>query len=194
MMGAPPPFRRRPQISELMRSESCQSGPCSSSTTFLPARVSTAANAAPAAPAPTMTASTFSRLAISPAPLRQDMGHVGNPEPCEALDGAVDHIDRVVAQRTVDERLRRSLPALELALAQPIDEIVLLAGIELGEAALVQRPAGMIDAAQGRPIEIDIGRPHLGHPQAQERVRRRDRELLIDEMGDAVLLRPDRER
>src|ERR1700722_20391673 len=103
-MGAPLPFRRRPQMSELMRSESCQSGPCSSNTTFLPARVSTAANTAPAAPAPTMTASTFSRLAISPVPLRQDMRHVGNPEPGEALDGAVDHIDCVVAQRAVDKR------------------------------------------------------------------------------------------
>src|ERR1700688_711804 len=111
-------------MSELIRSESCQSGPCSSSTTFLPARVSTAANTAPAAPAPTMTASTFSSAAMSPAPLRQDMGHVGNPEPRQAFDGAVDHIDRVVAQGPVDQCLRGSLPALELALAQPIDEIV----------------------------------------------------------------------
>src|ERR1700719_4584947 len=122
-MGAPLPFRRRPQISELMRSESCQSGPCSSSTTCLPARVSTAAKTAPAAPAPTMTASTFSSVAISPAPLGQDMGHVGNSEPRESLHGAVDDIDRVVAQNAVDERLRRSLPALDLAPAQPIDEL-----------------------------------------------------------------------
>src|SRR5260221_10951370 len=105
MMGAPLPFRRRPQISELIRSVSCQSGPCSSSTTFLPARVSTAANTAPAAPAPTMTASTFSNAAMSPAPFGKDMGHVGNPEPGEALDRAVDDIDRIIAQRAVDERL-----------------------------------------------------------------------------------------
>src|SRR5450755_4084196 len=109
MMGAPLPFSRRPQMSELIRSVSCQSGPCSSSTTFLPARVSTAANTAPAAPAPTMTASTFSKLAMSPAPLRQNVGHVGNPQARKALDGAVDHIDRIVAQRAIDEGLRRPL-------------------------------------------------------------------------------------
>src|SRR6266851_9149715 len=125
-MGAPLPLRRRPQISELMRSESCQSGPCSITTTFLPARVSTAANTAPAAPAPTMTASTLSNVAISPAPLGEDVRHVGHPEAGKALDGAVNHIDRVVAQRAVDERLRRSLPAIELALAQPGDEVALL--------------------------------------------------------------------
>src|ERR1700730_16345596 len=156
MMGAPPPLRRRPQMSELMRSESCQSGPCSSSTTFLPARVSTAAKTAPAAPAPTMTASTFSSVAMSPAPGGQDVGHVGNPEPREALHGAVDDIDRVVAQRAVDEGLRGSLPALDLALAQAVDEIMLLRCAQLGEAALVQRLARMIDPAQGRAIEIRI--------------------------------------
>src|SRR5258708_8749829 len=122
-MGAPLPFKRRPQMSELMRSVSRQSGPCSSSTTFLPARVSTAANTAPAAPAPTMTASTFSSVAMSPAPLGQDVGHVGNPEPREALHGAVGHVDRVVAQGAVDEGLRRSLPALDLALAEAVDAI-----------------------------------------------------------------------
>src|SRR5258708_29505081 len=127
-MGAPLPFKRRPQMSELMRSVSRQSGPCSSSTTFLPARVSTAANTAPAAPAPTMTTSTFSSVAMSPAPLGQNVGHVGNPEPREALHGAVDDIDRIVTQRAVDKRLRRSVPALDLVLAQPIDEIVLLGG------------------------------------------------------------------
>src|SRR5262249_37835680 len=119
-------------MSELIRSERRQSGPCSSTTTFLPARVSTAANTAPAAPAPTMATSTFSRVAISPAPLRQDVRHIGNTEPREPLDGAVDHVDRVVAQRAVDEPLRRPLPAVELALAQPGDEVMLLGGGQLG--------------------------------------------------------------
>src|SRR5215471_17724584 len=102
-------------MSELMRSESCQSGPCSITTTFLPARVSTAANTAPA---PTMTASTFSNVAMSPAPLREDVRHVGHAEARKALDRAVDHVDRVVAQHAVNRRLRRPLPALELGLAQ----------------------------------------------------------------------------
>ena len=56
------------------------------------------------------------------------------------------------------------------------------------------RAAGAIDPAQGGAIEIHIGRPRLGDPQAQERMRGRHRELLIDEMGDAVLPRPDGER
>src|SRR5258708_4483647 len=170
-MAGPLPLRRRPQMSELMRSESCQSGPCSSSTTFLPARVSTAANTAPAAPAPTMTTSTFSSVAISPAPRRQNVRHVGNAEPREALDGAVDHVDRVVAQGAVDESLRRPLPALDLVLPQPIDEIVLLGGVELGEAALVQRAAGAVDPAQRRPVEIHVrrARPRAPHPQAPAR-------------------------
>src|SRR5580704_4389937 len=193
-MGAPLPFRRRPQMSELMRSESCQSGPCSSSSTFLPARVSTAANTAPAAPAPTTTASTFSSAAISPAPLGQNVGHVRNSQTREALHGAVDHVDRIVAQGAVHEGLRRSLPALDLVLTQAIDEVVLLAAVELSKAALVQRPAGAVDPAQRRAIEIHVGRAHLGDPQAQERVSGRHRELLIDEMGDAVLACPDRQR
>src|ERR1700687_196780 len=117
-MAGPLPRRRLAQMSELMRSESCQSGPCSITTTFLPARVSTAAKTAPAAPAPTMTASTFSNVAMSPAPLGEDVRHVGNREARKSLDGAVDDVDRVVAQRAVDELLRRSLPALELVLAQ----------------------------------------------------------------------------
>src|SRR5262252_6729217 len=120
-MAGPLPRRRRAQMSELMRSESCQSGPCSITTTFLPARVSTAANTAPAAPAPTMTASTFSNVAISPAPLREDVRHVGHAEARKALDRAVDHVDRVVAQHAVDRRLRRAQPALELALAHAGD-------------------------------------------------------------------------
>src|SRR5215813_12881477 len=122
---------RLAQMSELMRSESFQSGPRSITTTFLPARVSTAANTAPAAPAPTMTASTFSNVAMSPAPLREDVRHVGHAEAGKALDRAVDHVDRVVAQHGVDGRLRRSLPALELALTQAGDEVSLLDFCEL---------------------------------------------------------------
>src|SRR5712672_2044649 len=139
---------RLAQMSELIRSESFQSGPRSITTTFLPARVSTAANTAPAAPAPTMTASTLSKVAMSPAPLREDVRHVGHPEARKALDGAVDHIDRVVAQRAVDEGLRWSLPALELVLAQPADEVALLRLGELGIFPAEQRLARALDPAQ----------------------------------------------
>ena len=88
-MVGPAPLSRRPQMSDEMRSVSFQSGPCSSSTTFLPARASTAANTEPAAPAPTITASTFSS-AISPPLLRKDVGQVRHADPGEAFDGAID--------------------------------------------------------------------------------------------------------
>src|SRR5580658_303335 len=110
-------------MSELMRSVSAQSGPCSRSTTFLPARVSTSANTPPEAPAPTMTASTFSSAAMSPCPRRQDVRQVGHADAREALDGTVDDVDRVVAQHAVDEPLRRpGVPALDLLMAQELDE------------------------------------------------------------------------
>src|SRR5579883_276489 len=193
MIGAPAPLSRLPQISELMRSESCQSGPRSNKTTFLPARVSTAANTAPAAPAPTIAASTFSS-AMSPAPLRQDMRHVRNIDARKAFDGAVDHVDRIVAQHRVDEALRRPFPAFELALAQRIDERPLRRGIKRRIAALVLRLARTIDAGERRAVEICIRRAHFRDPQAQQRMRRRLRQLLIHEMGDAVRARPDRQR
>src|SRR5262245_66228839 len=108
-----------------MRSESCQSGPCSRSTTFLPALASIAAKTDPDAPAPTMTTSTFS-LAMSPPLGRRDVGHVGNAEPGIAFHGAVDDIDGVAAQHQIDEWSARPLPALDLVLAHAVDEAALL--------------------------------------------------------------------
>src|SRR5882724_2144447 len=138
---------RLAQMSELIRSESFQSGPRSITTTFLPASVSTAANTAPAAPPPTMTASTFSNVAMSPAPLREDVRHVGKAEAGEAFDRAVGDVDRVVAQHAVNGRLRRPLPALELALAQAGDEVALLGFCELGILAAELRLARALDPA-----------------------------------------------
>jgi hypothetical protein len=60
------------------------------------------------------------------------MGHVRHAEPRKALDGAVSHVDRVIAQCAVDERLRRALPAFDLVLAQAGDEVALLGGGEVG--------------------------------------------------------------
>src|SRR4051812_37711574 len=107
---------RRPQISELTRSLLSQSGPNSSTTTFLPARVSVSAKMEPAGPAPTMATSTFSCVAISPPRLRKDVGHIGNAEALEALDRAVDDVDTVVAEDAEDALLRRALPVGVLAL------------------------------------------------------------------------------
>jgi hypothetical protein len=89
--------------------------------------------------------------------------------------------------------LRRPLPTFELALAQMIDEIVLLGRSEIGKAALVLRLAGAVDPTQSRAIEVHKRRARLGDAQAQERVGGRLRELLIHEVGDAVLARPDRQ-
>src|SRR5689334_13105002 len=167
---------RLAQMPELIRSESFQSGPRSITTTFLPARASTAAKTAPAAPAPTMTASTFSNVAMSPAPRRRDVRHVGRSDPLEARDRSVDHVDRVVAQRQIDIGLRGALPALELTLPQRIDEIALLGGIERRVAALVLGLAGALDAGERGAIEIEIGRAGLGHPDGEQRLLGRDRE------------------
>src|SRR6266849_7084410 len=96
--GAPAGLTRRPQMSEEMRSEACQSGQLSITTTFLPALDSTAAKTEPDAPAPTMTTSTFSCVAMSPPLFRSDMRHVGDAQGLVAFHGAVDHVDRVAAQ------------------------------------------------------------------------------------------------
>src|ERR1700744_1866935 len=119
-------------MSDEMRSESCQSGPLSISTTFLPALASTAANVEPDAPAPAITTSTFSStfscVAISPPLVGLDVGHVGDAKTLIALHGAVDDIDGIAAQHEIDQRGRRTLPSLEFVLAQLINEIVLLGG------------------------------------------------------------------
>src|SRR6266545_1030998 len=185
---------RLAQMSELIRSESFQSGPRSITTTFLPARVSTAANTAPAAPAPTMTASTFSNVAMSPAPRRLDVRHIGRSDPPEALDCSVDDVDRVVAQRQIDAGLGGALPSLELALPQRIDEIALLGRIEGRKRAPVLALARALDAGERGAIEVDVGRSRFGHPDGEQRLLGRDRELAVDEMRDAVLPCPDRER
>src|ERR1700710_1634745 len=130
MNGCPTGLMRRPHMSDEIRSVSCQSGPLSISTTFLPALASTAANTEPDAPAPAIPTSTFSSvfccLAISPPLVGCDVRQVGNAETLVSLHGAVDDIDRVAPQHEVDLRGRWTLPAVELVLAEPIDEIVLL--------------------------------------------------------------------
>src|SRR5215467_7806652 len=133
MIGPPAGFTRRPQMSELMRSESCQSGPCSKITTFLPCAASTAANTEPEAPAPTMATSTFSCVAMSPAPGRRDVRHVGDGELGVAVHGAVDHVDRVAARHQINEGSRRTLPAVDFVLAHEIDERALGRRVELDE-------------------------------------------------------------
>src|SRR5262249_10083970 len=171
-----------------MRSESCQSGPCSSRTTFLPALASTAAKVEPEAPAPTMTTSTLSFVAMSPPLGRRDVRHVGNSQRLVARHRAVHHVDRVRAQQRVNERRRGTLPAVELVLAHAIDEIVLFRRRQLDEA-LALRLAHAIDGAEGSAIEIRVGWPHIEDARFEQRFLRRPRNLLIDELDDAGLTR-----
>src|SRR6516165_2400592 len=157
-----------------MRSVSCQSGPCSRMTTFLPAFASTAAKTEPDAPAPTMTTSTFS-FAMSPPLGRSDVGHVRNAEAGIALHGAVDDVDGIATQDQVDEWSTRPLPALNLVLAHIVDEAALLGLAELCKRpAVVERLAGAIDRAQRRAIEIRVGRAHVEDARFEQRLLRRE--------------------
>src|SRR3954462_5112858 len=152
-MGAPAGLSPRPQNSELIRSVSCQSGPLSSRTTFLPALASTDAYTEPEAPAPTITTSTFS-FAMSPPPLGRDVGHVRHPEGLVALHRRVDDIDGVAAQHAVDERAGRALPALGLVLPHQIDEVALVTRRQHRELAREGFVAARIDRAHGGAIEV----------------------------------------
>src|SRR5271167_2764059 len=125
MKGGPTGWMRRPHMSDEIRSVSCQSGPLSINTTFLPALASTAANVEPDAPAPAITTSTFSCVAISPPLVGCDVRHVGDAEALISLHGAVDDVDGIAAQHEIGEPGRRALPALDLVLAELVDEIVL---------------------------------------------------------------------
>src|ERR1700748_3172922 len=114
MKGGPTGLMRRPHMSDEIRSPSCQSGPWSISTTFLPALASTAAKVEPDAPAPAITTSTFSCVvAISPPLVRCDVRHVGDAEALISLHGAVDDIDGIAPQHEIGEPGRRALPAVD---------------------------------------------------------------------------------
>src|SRR5262249_7080695 len=178
---------RRPQKSELMRSASCQSGPCSRITTFLPVFASTAAKTEPDAPAPTMTTSTFS-FAMSPPLGRSNVRPIGNTEGGIAVHGAVDDVDGIAAQHQIGERSRRALPTLDLVLAHSVDEAALLGFAQLRKAvAVVECLAAAVDGTQRGAIEVRIGRAHVEDAGFEQRFLRRNRDLLIDEMGYAGL-------
>src|SRR5215813_7146286 len=187
-------LRRRPQISELMKSLWLQSGPNSRITTFLPARASTSAKIAPVGPAPTMATSTFSCVAMSPPRFRRDERHVGHAEALETLDRAVDDVDAVVAEDAVDLSLRRSLPVLELGLPQQADELALRIGADLGKGLALLGLALAVDLGERRAIEVHERRPRVVDAQRQQGFVRWHRALLIDEMRDAGVARAGHER
>src|SRR5438477_10417938 len=157
-----------------MRSVSCQSGPCSRMTTFLPAFASTAAKTEPDAPAPMMTTSTFS-FAMSP-PLRGcDVGLVRDAQRGISLHGPVNDVDRVAAQDGVDESCAGPGPAIDLVLAHVVDEIALLICRERRKFLPRHLLAGAIDGADGGAIEIGEWRPHVEDARLQQRFLRRHR-------------------
>src|SRR5215471_6057614 len=176
-----------------MSSESCQSGPASSSTTFLPAFASTEANTDPDAPAPTMTTSTFS-FAMSPPLLWSDVGLIRDAEHLVALHGAVHDVDGIAAQDGVDERRGRALPAVDLVLAHVVHELDLLIRRRLGELVAEHALAGAVDGVHCGAIEVHERRPHVQNARLQQRVLGRYRDLLIDEMRDAGRARALHER
>src|SRR5262249_26249754 len=176
-----------------MSSDSCQSGPASSSTTFLPALASTEANTDPDAPAPTMTTSTFS-FAMSPPPLWSDVGLIGDAEHLVALHRTVDDVDGVAAQDGVDERCGRALPAVDLVLAHVVDELDLLIRCRLGELVPEHALARAVDRAHRGAIEVHKRRAHIEDARLQQRLLGWDRDLVVDEMRDAGRARALHER
>src|ERR1043166_4309900 len=172
MNGGPAGLMRRRHMSDGMGWLICPAGPLSRSPTFLPALASTAANTEPDAPAPAITTSTFSCVAISPPPVRLDMRQIGDAEALVALHGSVDDVDRIAAQHEIDLPRRWTLPAGNLVLAQLIDEIVPLGGRQRGETFAAQRHARLVHAADRAAIEIDVGRLHvdeIGRASCRER-------------------------
>src|SRR5579864_1862672 len=115
-----------------MRSESAQSGPCSSSTTFLPAFASTDAKTEPDAPAPTITTSTFS-FVISPPLFRWNVRHIGNAERLVAFHRAVHDVDGIGSQHGIGEWRRPALPVFDLVLPQAVDKLALISSRQLHE-------------------------------------------------------------
>src|SRR5947207_3538862 len=185
---------RRPQKSELMRSASCQSGPVSSTTTFLPALASVAANTEPEAPAPTMTTSTFSRVAMSPPLQRRDMRLVWNAERFVALDRAVHHVDRIAAHHEVDETLSRSLPSLQLSLSHEVHHFALRRYGQPGKALIGLRRGGLVERTERGPVEVRVRRAHVEDARFEQRLLGRQRDLVIDEVCDARGARPGHQR
>src|SRR5262250_3589224 len=116
------------------------------------------------------------------------MRHVRNAEGGIAFHGSVDHIDGIVAQHGIDEPSGRALPAVDLVLTHGIHELAPLALIELCEpTAVAARLTRAIDRTERRPIEIRKRRAHIEDSRFEQRFLRRDRELLIDEMGNPRL-------
>jgi len=87
------------------------------------------------------------------------------------------------------------LPALDLVLAHIVDQAALLGFAQFDERPpVVERLACAVDRTQCGAIEIRIRRTHVEDARLEQRLLRRNRDLLIDEMGYPGLARPRDER
>src|SRR6516165_9756865 len=113
------------------------------------------------------------------------MRHVWNAERFIAFDGSVNDVDRITAEYHIDQRSAWTLPVLQLVLAHHVDKIVLLVRTDLREIAVtVERLARGIDGADRGAVKIGVRRANVEDARFEQRLIRRHRELLIDEMGD----------
>ena len=111
-----------------------------------------------------------------------------------AIHGAVDDVDRVGAQEEIDEGRARAFPAVELVLAHQIDEVVLLGRCQCSEGFAELGLAGALDRTERRAIKIRVRRSYIHDARFEQRLLRRNRKLLIDEIDDARVLGAGNER
>ncbi len=120
----------------------------------------------------------------------RDMRHIGDAETLVPFHSAVDDIDCVAPQDKIDEPGRRTLPAIDLVLAEVIDEVVLLQGRKGDKPFAAAGRARLVDAANGSPIKGCKRRFDVNDACFEERLAGRNRDLLVDKMRDASLARP----
>src|ERR1700720_3706748 len=112
------------------------------------------------------------------------MTHVWDAEGFVAFPRALDDIHGVTTQQQVDERSAGALPALDFVLAHSVDEIVLLARTQLRElTAAVKRLARVVDGGNRASIKAGIRWANIEDARFEQCFFRRNRELLMDEMG-----------
>src|SRR5215472_10988502 len=195
MDGPPAGLTRRPQISELIRSESCQSGPAPARRLSCLALPSPQRRPSPTHPRRPRRRRLFHLSPWSPPLFRRDMRHVRNAEGFVAVHRSVNDIDGIAPQYQIDERCPGTLPTLDLVLAHGVDEVVLLGRTELCEfAAAVERLARIVDGAQRSAIEIGVGRANVKNARFEQGFLRRNGKLLIDEISDTCRTRAGDER
>src|SRR6516165_7741817 len=187
-------------MSELIRSESCQSGPVPARRPFCPALPAPQRKPTPMHPRRPRRHRLFHLSPWSPPLFRRDVRHVRNAEGLVALHGSVDDIDSIAAQNEIDKWSAGAAPALDLVLAHGVDEIMLFARTQPRKfAAAVDCLARIVNSARRSAIEVGIGRANIkdarleaGLLPAEQKAadRRNGRCLLSGRRGRASLPTP----